>query len=102
MGRKHIDGVKGFAVEIGFHAEERDETRNDAVLAHLVASEKKWRKQLGPEAEAGEFFNADKWRRVSEVWIDEDLSVEGIDFEIGARLADYVNALQPLLNSFEN
>lgn len=99
MGRKHVDGEKGFAVEVGFHAEERSEELNETVLGYLVKNEKKWRKPLGPEAEAGEFFNASKWRRISEVWIDEDLSAEGVDFEIGARLADYVNAIQPVLST---
>lgn len=99
MGRQHIDGEQGVAVEIGWHGEERSEETNEQTMQALVAHEPKWRSALGPEAEAGEFFNASKWRRISEVWIDPDLSEQDSDVEIGARLADYINALQPVLNS---
>jgi hypothetical protein len=33
------------------------------------------------------------------VWIEPDLSVDDIDVEIAGRLTDYIETLNPLLNS---
>ncbi len=98
MGRRDIDGQKGIAIEIGWHGEARKEQDNELLLQALMEREPRWRKPLGDEAEAGEFFNSTKWRRISEAWLDPDLSEEGVDLEIGSRLADYINALQPMLS----
>lgn len=97
LGRHKVDGTAGVALEIGFHAEERDEAANQAALDRLVAAESTWRPTLGPEATAGTFFDAPHWRRLSDVWLDPDLSEEGVAFEIASRLADYLVSLQPLL-----
>lgn len=97
MGRRDIDGETGIAVEIGWHGEARSEQDNERTLQALMDRERQWRKPLGIEAEPGEFFNATRWRRLSETWLEPDLSVQGVDLEIGSRLADYVNALQPVL-----
>lgn len=97
LGRHLVDGVTGVALEVGLHAEERDEAANEAVLARLIAAEPGWRPRLGDEAVAGAFFGPEHWRRLSDVWIDPDLGAADVAFEIGGRLADYVEALTPVL-----
>ena len=78
-----------------FHAEHKDPADNDACLARIQKA-KSWRKELGPEAEVGGFIGRpDQWRRVSEVWVDPDLSDDGIAWEIAARLTDYIVAIEP-------
>ena len=90
-------GARTIAMEIGFHAEHPDVARNETVLATLLTAERRWRKELGREAEAGPFLGrADVWRRVSETWPDPDLSDPALPLEVGARLADYVLALEPV------
>ncbi|NNE10625.1 MAG: hypothetical protein HKN41_00075 [Ilumatobacter sp.] len=83
-------------LEIGFHAEHREEADNDAVLARLVRHERAWRRELGSEPEAGAFLGADRWRRISEVWDPPDPDDPDAEFEIAARLADYILALEPV------
>lgn len=95
VGRHHVDGKPGMAIEIGFHSEHRELEQNEAVLDHLSATEKKWRRRLGPEAETGEFFGSDVWRRVSEAWIEPDIDDPEMSFEIAARLVDYLAAIEP-------
>lgn len=95
VGRHHVDGTPGAAIEIGFHTEHREVEKNEAVLALLAGSEKKWRRRLGPEAEVGEFLGSDVWRRVSEVWIEPDIDDPEITMEIAARLVDYLTAIEP-------
>lgn len=97
LGRPHVDGKKGLALEIGFHAEERDEAANEAALARLLAVESRWRRRLGAEATAGPFFGAEHWRRLSDAWLDPDLSGDDVAFEVASRLVDYVEAFAPLL-----
>lgn len=82
-------------LEIGFHAEHPKVAVNEAVLARFAASEKSWRKALGPEPVAGEFIGRSGWRRVSEAW---PVPPDDIDaaIEVAARLADYIVALEPL------
>ncbi len=84
------------ALEIGFHAEHRDPAENEACLVHLLTREKKWRKGLGDEAEAGPFLGMDSWRRISEVWEPPDPEDPEASIEVAARLADYVDAIEPL------
>ena len=96
LPRRHVDGRDGMALEIGFHAEHRDRTQNEEILEALADSERKWRRGLGPEAEAGVFFGADNWRRISEAWIEPDLDEPELAFEVASRLVDYVTALEPL------
>lgn len=83
-------------LEIGFHSEYPKPAENDAVLSKLLAKEKQWRKTIGMEAEAGEFIGSDRWRRISEVWDAPDPDDPEATIEIGARLADYVLAIEPL------
>lgn len=101
MPRRYVDGQDGTALEIGFHAEHKDPGRNDKLVGSARSHEKKWRKQLGEEAEIGVFFGADQWRRISEVWIEPDLDDPELSFEIAARLVDYLTALGPIIDLVE-
>ena len=93
--RRHIDGSDGTAIEIGFHAEHPQIELNEAVIGRLLQREKTWRKIVGPEAEVGEFLGADRWRRISETWIEPDLEDPELAFEVAARLVDYLAAIEP-------
>ena len=83
------------ALEIGFHAEHRDPAANQRTLAHLLADEPSWRAELGAEAEAGPFLGMDDWSRVSELWAAPDPDDPEAPMEVAARLADYVDAIEP-------
>lgn len=83
------------ALEIGFHAEHREPAANRRTLDALVEHESSWRKELGPEAEAGPFLGMDDWTRVSEVWPAPDPDDPDAPMEIAARLADYIDAIEP-------
>lgn len=97
IGAELADGARTLGIEVGFHAENTDETKNDKAVAHLVEREKAWRRTLGKEAVAGPFLGrAKKWRRISETWADPDLSAPDLPFELGDRLVDYVRALEPI------
>lgn len=86
-------------LEIGFHAEHSNRSRNEEVVAQLVASEKRWRRKLGGDVEVGPFIGAQSgsWRRVSEVWRaahwdgDAPTAVEAAE-----RLAEYIRTLEPI------
>ena len=95
LSRRHVDGTEGMALEVGFHAEHREEEKNDAVIKLLNKRSNTWRKALGKEAEVGLFFGADRWRRVSEVWFEPDLDDPELAFEVAARLVDYVSVIEP-------
>lgn len=95
LSRRHVDGTEGMALEVGFHAEHREEDKNEAVIARLNTRASAWRKVLGDEAEVGLFFGADGWRRVSEVWLEPDLEDPDLAFEVAARLVDYVSVIEP-------
>jgi len=96
LRRKKVDGKEGMCLEIGFHSEHPELEQNVAELDILLAAEKKWRKALGQEATAGEFFDADVWRRLSDVWFDPDLSEPDTAMEIAGRLSDYLLVLEPI------
>jgi hypothetical protein len=96
VGAKYVAGAKMLALEIGFHAEHSNVDDNEAAITRITESEKRWRRTLGKEAEAGVFLGADVWRRVSETWVDPDLGEPDLAFEIAARLTDYVTALEPV------
>jgi hypothetical protein len=83
------------ALEIGYHAEYRSAAENQAALDRL-AGRPSWRTALGKEAEAGPFLGMDEWRRISEVWEPPDPDDPDAPIEIAARLADYVDAIEPL------
>ena len=95
LARRHVDGRDGLALEVGFHAENRDEVENQQAIDTLLASEKKWRKELGAEAEVALFYGADQWRRISEAWIEPDLEDPELAFELASRMVDYLMALEP-------
>lgn len=84
-------------LEIGFHAEYRDATRNEAVLARLLAHEPLWRRALGGTVELGGFVGRQTtWRRASELWPrPKPLGTEAA-VEAAERLAAYIHALEPL------
>jgi hypothetical protein len=88
----------GHAIEIGFHAEHGDPARNADVVDHLLAQEKRWRKLLGKQAEAG-FFVGDQsktWQRVSEFWTGPEIDEPDAAIEAADRLATYIAALEPV------
>ena len=89
--------AKFLAIEVGFHAEHPKVEENEAVIAHLLAHEKRWRRLVGREAQVGDFLGrADRWRRVSETWPDPDLSDGELVIELATRLTDYITALEPV------
>lgn len=96
VGAKDVPGATVLAIEVGFHTEHPKEAENEAVIARLLATEKRWRKEVGKEAEAAPFLGrAANWRRVSETWLDPDLGDPELAFEIAARLTDYISAIEP-------
>ena len=82
-------------LEIGFHAEHRAEADNQAALDRLDGRPS-WRRALGKPAESGPFLGMEGWRRISEVWDPPDPDDPEAAIEIAARLADYVDAIEPL------
>lgn len=98
LSRRHVDNRDGLAVEIGFHSEHRDTTRNEEVAARLVRSEPTWRAELGETAQLAPFLGADNWRRLSECWIEPDVDDPELAFELATRLVDYVSIIEPLRN----
>lgn len=93
-----ISRGRKLALEIGFHAEHKDRARNDDALAKLTAQEKRWRRELGKQPEAGPFigYQSGSWRRLSEVWEVTDDPEIAID--AAARLAAYITTFEPLRN----
>lgn len=97
INARDVPDAEVLAIEVGFHAEHRKPDDNAAALARLLAHERRWREELGPEPVAGPFLGRrDDWCRVSETWADPDLGDEELGVELAARLADYVLALEPL------
>lgn len=97
VGRREVPAASVLALEVGFHLEHPDVVVNEGMLTALVEAEKRWRRDLGSAAEAGVFLGrAEHWRRLSETWLDPDLSDPDMAFEIGTRLVDYITALEPL------
>jgi len=97
IGAKHVPEANVLALEVGFHAENRDPADNERALAGLVAQDKRWRKVLGPDAVAGEFIDdRNGWQRLSETWADPDLADPDLPLELATRLTDYITALEPL------
>ena len=46
-------GRQFLAIEVGFHSEYPKAAENDAVIAHLLANEGRWRRAVGKEAQVG-------------------------------------------------
>jgi hypothetical protein len=100
VGPRLVPDATVLAIEIGFHAEHPDPAANTATLDRLVAPARArcWRRDLGHEPVAGPFLGREggDWMRLSETWIDPDLSDPELAFEVAARLVDYAVALEPL------
>ena len=97
IGAKHVPEATVLAIEVGFHAENRDPAENEQALARLTEREKTWRKALGPEAVAAPFIDdRHGWRRLSEIWPDPDLGDPDLALEVATRLTDYITMLEPL------
>jgi hypothetical protein len=100
IGANGVPEAKVLAIEVGFHAEHSDPAKNESAIAGLVAGEKRWRKALGTEATAGAFLGRrDDWARLSETWLDPDLGDPDLALDVASRLADYIEALEPLRRS---
>ena len=96
LGPRDAPGAAVLAVEVGFHSEHPGEQTNDTVVDRIAAAERSWRRRLGPEAEIDAFLGrATHWRRISELWLDPDLSDPGIGIDLATRLIDYAVALEP-------
>lgn len=96
VGRRHVPEASVIAMEVGFHAEHSDENANNGVIDQLVRAERSWRKRLGNDPVVGGFLGrSGSWKRISEVWVDPDLSDPELVFEVAARLTDYISALEP-------
>jgi hypothetical protein len=97
VGADVDDAAKVLAIEVGFHCEYPKVADNDAVIAHLMANERRWRRAVGKEAQVGGFLGRpDVWRRVSETWPDPDLGDAALVMELALRLTDYITALEPV------
>jgi len=110
VSRHHLDGTDGTVLEIGFHAEHRDADANQSTIDVLVEAADSWTETLGPVLNspdtvshdvvvADRFLGNNTWRRLSETWEDFDVDDAELSFEAGARLAEYIVAIQPVLNS---
>jgi hypothetical protein len=100
IGAKEVEGASVLALEVGFHSEHPQAAENESVIAHLLTQERRWRRILGAEAEVGAFLGRqDAWRRVSETWLDPNLSDTDLGLEVALRLVDYVTALEPVRRS---
>ncbi|MBK5287114.1 MAG: hypothetical protein JJE46_01480 [Acidimicrobiia bacterium] len=99
VGARDVPAARTLALEVGFHSEHSKPAANDEVIARIVAHEKQWRREVGTEAEVAPFLGrAENWRRVSETWLDPDLTEPGLAFEIASRLVDYITAIEPLVH----
>jgi hypothetical protein len=98
-GREHyeVQLLSSKRLEIGFHAEHRDRTRNEEVLARLLEQEPRWRAALGDDVGVGKFVGAGPrvpWRRVSEVWDGVDVDGPETAIEAAERLSGYITAFE--------
>ncbi|MFI5043720.1 MAG: hypothetical protein ACHQDC_02910 [Acidimicrobiales bacterium] len=97
VGAKHVPGATALAIEVGFHLEHREMEDNDDALDSLLRHESAWREALGDDAVAGPFIGRpEDWRRISETWVDPDLSDPDLALELALRLTDYITALEPV------
>ena len=80
-------------IEIGFHSEYPKVAANDEVLTRIGSEALT---TIGGEVETGEFLGASNWRRISEVWDPPEPDDPDIAIEIAARLADYIDAIEPV------
>jgi hypothetical protein len=97
IGARHVPEATVLALEVGFHSEHPKAEDNERTLDALLSGERQWRKALGPDVVGGPFLGRDSWRRLSETWVDPDLSDPELGVEVGTRLYEYIAALEPLL-----
>jgi hypothetical protein len=97
IGARYVPEATVLALEVGFHSEHPNADDNERTLDALLRSERQWRKALGPDVVGGPFLGRDSWRRLSETWVDPDLSDPDLAVEVGTRLFEYMTALEPLL-----
>lgn len=98
IGPKHVAEAEILAIEVGLHAEHRQAEENDAALALVAASERRWRNPLGTDPVIGAFLGgSEDWRRISETWADPDLGDEDLAMELVIRLLYYMMVFEPLL-----
>lgn len=97
IGRQQVPQAEVLAIEVGFHSEHAKEADNEAVFSALARCESEWRRHLGPEPVLGTFLGrAGHWRRLSETWLDPDLSDPELVFELADRLTEYLSVVEPL------
>src|SRR5215831_3717731 len=82
LGARHVPEATVLAMEVGFHSEHPKVEDNEHTLDALVRRERRWRKALGPDVVCGPFLGRDSWRRLSETWLDPDLSDPDLAVEI--------------------
>lgn len=80
-------------LEIGFHSEHSDASKNDDTIRRLVATEGEWRTVLD-SAEVGPFLGRRGWTRISECWDPPKPTLDSA-IDVAARLADYIVQLEP-------
>jgi hypothetical protein len=97
IGARYVPQATVLALEIGFHSEHANAADNERTLEALLRSEGRWRKTLGADPVGGPFLGRDSWRRVSETWVDPDLSDPDLAVDVGTRLYEYITAFEPLL-----
>jgi hypothetical protein len=97
IGARYVPHATVLAVEIGFHSEHANSADNERTLDVLLRNEGRWRKSLGADPVGGPFLGRDSWRRLSETWVDPDLSDPDLAVEVGTRLYEYIAAFEPLL-----
>ena len=94
IGARYVPEATTLALEIGFHSENPWAEDNERILDRLLGEERRWRKALGPGPVGGPFLGRDSWRRLSETWVDPDLSDPDLAVEVGTRLYEYIAALE--------
>jgi hypothetical protein len=97
IGARYVPDATTLALEIGFHCEHAKVADNERALDALLRSEGRWRKSLGPDPVSGLFLGRDSWRRLSETWVDPDLSDPDLAVDVGTRLYEYIAVLEPLV-----
>jgi hypothetical protein len=97
IGARYVPEATVLALEIGFHSEHANTAENKQTLESLLREERRWRKTLGADPVGGPFLGRESWCRLSETWVDPDLSNPDLAVEVGTRLYEYIAAFEPLL-----
>ena len=104
IGARHVPDATVLALEVGFHSEhpKTQQTTSSTLDALLRELNVGGARPSDPSAVGGPFLGRDSWRRLSETWLDPDLSDPDLAVEVGTRLYEYIAALEPLSGSHEN